>query len=101
MFDPLYVSGENNIFKDRTCKTATQVETKLYDIPQILLYNSRIYELRGVLNFRQGQSSLRKSGGHYCAYAKREYRNWQKFDDLKQKAIPIKDSQMISCGVLL
>lgn len=85
MFIIIYVSGEDVISKDRTCEAAAQVEIKLDDIPQILLHNSKTYEIRGVISFSRGRSALRNTVGHYCAYAKRGIRNWQMFDDLKKK----------------
>lgn len=89
------------ISTDRTCEAAAQVEVQLSEIPQLLVLNSKTYELRGVISFQRGKSSLRNSIGHYCAYAKRGTKNWQLFDDVKKKPVPVKENKKVSCEFLI
>ena len=89
------VSGENVISKDHSSEAAAQVKEKLCDISQILQHNSKTYELRG-LSFKAGKTKLRNSIGHYCAFAKRGTSNWEQFDDMKKKPIPIKDTKVVN-----
>lgn len=77
------------------------MKVKLCDIPQIILHNSKTYELRGVLSFKAGKTKLRNSIGHYCAFAKRETSNWELFDDMKKKTIPIKETKVVNCEFLV
>ncbi|KAF0688727.1 Uncharacterized protein FWK35_00036210, partial [Aphis craccivora] len=67
------------------------------DIPQILVYESTTYELRGALHFYKGKSRLRNSVGHYTAYAKRGTHSWELYDDLKKRPIPVKENSTILC----
>ncbi|XP_050064844.1 uncharacterized protein LOC126553771 [Aphis gossypii] len=99
--DVLHWEGENVISKDRSSEAAAQVKEKLCDIPQILQHNSKTYELRGVLSFKAGKTKLRNSIGHYCAFAKRGTSNWEQFDDMKIKTIPVKDTKVVNCEFLV
>lgn len=74
---------------------------RLSDIPKLLVYNDITYELRGVISFQPAQSKLRTSSGHYTAYAIRGTKNWQLFDDLKNKPTPIKENKKISIELLV
>lgn len=78
-----------------------QVKMRLCDIPKILIHNLVTYELRGVISFHPGKSKLRNTVGHYNAYAKRGTKNWELFDDLKKKPIPIKESKIVPCETLI
>lgn len=71
------------------------------EIPQHLIYNSISYELIGVISFQPAKSKLMSSTGHYNAYAIRGITNWQLFDDLKKKPIPIKENKEILCELLV
>lgn len=77
------------------------MDIKLCDIPQVVNLNSISYELRGVIHFHRGRSQLRNAVGHYSAYVRRCGRNWELFDDLKKKPMPIKQSTKVSCELLL
>jgi len=85
------------------CSTeaASMVQVKLSDIPQILVYESTTYELRGAINFYKGKSGLRNSIGHYTAYTKRVTHNWELYDDLKKSPIPVKENSLILCEFLI
>lgn len=83
--------------KNHSSETTAPVKMRLSDIPKLLVYNSIHYELRGVVSFQPAQSKLRTSTGHYSAYAIRGTKNWQLFDDLKKKTIPIKENKEVSC----
>lgn len=74
---------------------------KLAEIPQLLLYGTRKYELREVIGFKKGRTSLRNSIGYYHTYAKRANRNWQLFDDLNKKPIPVSESKNVFCEFLV
>lgn len=77
------------------------MDIKLCDVPQIINLNYISYELRGVIHFRRGKSQLRNTVGHYTAYVKRSNKNWELFDDLKKKPVPIKETTQVSCELLL
>jgi len=74
---------------------------RLCEIPPVLLNNSITYELRGVISFRSGKSNLRNTVGHYVTYTRRNTKNWEMFDDLKNKPIPVKDTTSVPCEFLL
>jgi len=80
------------ISSQRSSEAATLLKIKLCDIPQLLVHETMSYELRGVICFYRGKGSLRSSVGHYTSYTKRYGRNWEWFDDLKKKSIPVKDT---------
>lgn len=73
------------------------LKIKLCDIPTVLTYNSVTYELRGVICYHKRKSSLRNSIGHYNTYSRRGTRNWELYDDLKKKSIPVKETTMVPC----
>jgi len=89
--------GENN-----QCSTeaASVKRVRLCDISPILISDTLIFELRGVISFHHGKSKLRNSIGHYTTYAKRDAKNWELYDDLKSKPIPVKDTTMVPCEFL-
>lgn len=95
------IKGDEVVSYNQNTETTAPVIMRLSDIPQILLYNSKCYELRGVVSFHPGNSKLRTTIGHYNVYAKRGTKNWQLFDDLKNKPIPVKSNQEISCELLV
>lgn len=76
------------------------IDIKPYDIPQVMDLNSTLYELRRVIHFRRGRSLLR-TVGYYTAYIKRCGKNWELFDDLKKKPVPVKESKKVLCELLL
>lgn len=82
-------------------EAAPHVHIKLCDIPPFLNYNSISYKLRGVLNYHKSKSQLRNSIGHYAAFAKREEGNWELFDDLKKKPMPINGKKEVACELLM
>lgn len=86
---------------NRSSETTAQVKMRLSDIPKILVYKYVTYELRGVISYQPAQSKLRTSSGHYNAYAIRGTKNWQLFDDLKKKPIPIRENKEVSCELLV
>lgn len=67
---------------------------KLSDIPSIINIQNIFYELRGVCAFSGGDFS---SIGHYKAFCKRNQNNWELFDDLELKSIPIKENTVVQC----
>lgn len=77
------------------------VETKLSDLPPVLIHNESTYELRGVVNYIRGLSRLRTSVGHYTAYCKRSERSWELMDDQKKKTISVKASTKVICEYLI
>lgn len=90
--------GENN---QCSSEAASITQVRLCDIYPILISETETFELRGVISFRQGKSKLRKSIGHYTTYAKRHAKDWELYDDLKTKPIPVKDTTMVPCEFLL
>jgi len=67
-----------------------------------LIHGTTTYELRGAICFHRGKSGLRTSVGHYTAYAKRSSgRQWELFDDMKKKPVPVKDTTTIMCEFLI
>ncbi|XP_016656228.2 uncharacterized protein LOC100569834 [Acyrthosiphon pisum] len=99
--DVLFWEGEDMISSQRSSEAATLMKLKLCDIPQILTHSTKNYELRGVLCFYKGKGGLRSSVGHYTAYTKRYGRNWELFDDLKKKPIPVKETTTVNCEFLV
>lgn len=97
----MIIQGEKAISLNRSSEAAAHVEIKLADIPQLLIHSSKTYELRGVVSYKKGRTSLRNSIGHYQAYAKRGNKNWQLFDDLNKKTIPVNESKVVSCEFLI
>lgn len=89
------------ISSQRSSEAATLLKVRLCDIPQILVHETTSYELRGVICFHRGKSGLRRSVGHYTSYTKRYGRNWELFDDLKKKPIPIKETTTVQCEFLV
>lgn len=85
------------------CSTeaVSMVQVKLNDIPQILVYENTTYELRGAIHFYKGKSGLRNSVDHYTAYAKRGTHNWELYDDLKKRTIPVKENSTILCEFII
>lgn len=82
-------------------EAAKIVQIRLCDIPQILCNANQIFELRGVISFLAGKSKLRHSIGHYKGYAKRgATNNWEIFDDLQKKPIPVKSTTKVNCEFL-
>ncbi|KAF0772719.1 Uncharacterized protein FWK35_00014904 [Aphis craccivora] len=74
---PSYSNAREEVIStNRSSEAAAHIQMKLAEIPQLLLYGSRKYELRGFISFQKGRTSLRNSIGHYHAYAKRGNRNW-------------------------
>lgn len=73
---------------------------RLCEIPLILMNDSITYELRGVIFYRTGKSILRNTIGHYMTYTRRDTKNWELFDDLKNKPIPVKDTTSVACEFL-
>lgn len=74
---------------------------RLCNIPPVLINEAVVYELRGVISFRPGKSKLRNSIGHYITYTKRETKNWEMYDDLKNKSVPVRDIAVVPCEFLL
>lgn len=89
------------VSNNRSSETTAPVKMRLSDIPKLLVHNNISYELRGVISFQPAKSNLRTSSGHYNAYAVRGTRNWQLFDDLKKKPIPVKENKEVSCELLV
>ncbi|CAI6369604.1 unnamed protein product [Macrosiphum euphorbiae] len=77
------------------------IEVQLCDIPQVLIYKDLTYELRGVVNYRRGNSKLRTSVGHYNAYCKRSGKQWELIDDLKKKAVSSKENTKVICEFVI
>jgi len=60
------------------------------------------YELRGICSHRHGISRLRHSVGHYQSYCKRNSTNqWELYDDLKSKPMPVKSNSKVPCEFLV
>lgn len=87
--------------KNHSSESTAPIKIRLSDIPKLLVYNSIYYELRGVVSFQPAQSKLWISTGHYNTYVIRGVKNWQLFDDLKKKPIPIKENNEVSCELLV
>lgn len=77
------------------------INIKLGDIPLVLIYKQIKYNLKGILGYRPGKSQLRNSIGHYSTYARREGGHWELYDDMRKKPVPIKNSKIVSCELLL
>lgn len=94
----MYVSDDES-----TCSSeiGRLIEIQLGDIPQLLTHKGLTYELRGVVNYRRGNSKRRTSVGHYNAYCKRDGKYWELIDDLKMKAVPSKESTEVVCEYLI
>jgi len=71
------------------------------DVPKVLQNNSCTYELRGIVNYRRGNTRTRLSIVHYNAYCKRSENRWEIMDDIKLKPTPIKENAHIYCEYLL
>jgi len=83
-------------------EVAQQVQVCLDDVPPVITLNNVKYELRGICSHRHGMSRLRTSIGHYQSYCKRTYtNNWELYDDLKFKLMPIKANTMVPCEFLI
>ena len=68
----------------RSSEAANLLKVKLRDIPLLLIHG------------------LRTSVGHYTVYAKRSSgRQWELFDDMKKKPVPVKDTTTIMCEFLI
>ncbi|CAH1724831.1 unnamed protein product [Aphis gossypii] len=90
-----------NMSNQQSTEAAKIVQIRLCDIPQILCNVNRTFELRGVISFIPGKSKLRNSVGHYKSYVKRgASNNWEIFDDLKKKPIPVKNTTKVNCEFL-
>lgn len=94
-------SGDDILSSNRSSDAATLIKLKLCDIPQILTHQTVSYELRGVICFISGKSGLRNSVEHYKSYVKRYGSNWELYDDMKKKPIPVKDNTIIQCEFLV
>lgn len=97
----MYFLGEDNISSQRSSEAAALVKIRLCDIPKLLIHKTTCFELRGVLCYHRAKSGLRNSIGHYTAYAKRYGSNWELYDDLKKKPIPVKETTIIQCEFLV
>jgi len=86
----------------RSSEAAKLLKVKLSDIPLLLIHGTTAFELRGAICFHRGKSGLRTSVGHYTAYTKRRSgRQWELFDDMKKKPVPVKDTTKIMCEFLI
>lgn len=65
------------------------------DIFLIIICETLTYELHDVIAFRGEKSKLRHSIGHYLTYTKRDIKNWELYDDLKIKPVPVKDTTIV------
>lgn len=72
-------------------------QVKLQDIPQIIHIHSVNYELRGVVSFSECMSNV----GHYKAVCRRPNNNWEMYDDLTIKSIPVKSNMQVECEYIL
>lgn len=93
------IPGEECVLKNRSSEASTAVFMRLCNVQELLIYNFKTYELRGVKRLK-ARSSSRSSVGHYNTYTKRGTKNWQLFEDLIKKPIPIKDKKIIPCEIL-
>lgn len=75
------ILGEN--VNEYTTEALPRLEIKLKDIPEVLTYSNKIYELRGIGCFRRGPSKLRTSIDHYFGYCKCGPHHWEVYDDLQ------------------
>lgn len=76
------------------------VKIKLCNIPPIIIHEEIVYELRGVICFHRGKSNLRSFVGHYNTYIKRDRRIWEMYDDLRKKAVPVKETETVPCETI-
>jgi len=51
------------------------------------------YELRGICSLTGNISGV----GHYKAYCRRLNNNWEIYDDLAVKSIPVKSETIVQC----
>lgn len=63
------ILGEN--VNEYSTEALPQLEIQLKNIPEVLQYSGKSFELRGVCEYRRGLSRLRSSIGHYFALCKR------------------------------
>jgi len=64
---------------------------KLSDIPPILSVQNMNYELRGICSLTGNISGV----DHYKAYCRRLNNNWEIYDDLAVKSIPVKSEIIV------
>lgn len=93
------ILGEN--VNEYSTDALPQLEIQLKNIPEVLKYSGKSFELRGVCSFRRGLSQLRSSVGHYFAYCKRGPHKWEIYDDLKKKPKTVIETTTVSCEMLI
>lgn len=93
----VFIDDETNF----SSEAGRMVEVKLCDLARILQHDGSTYELRAAINYRQDNSKIRTSVGHYNAYCKRSDIHWEIMDDLKPKPIPEKHLSSINCEYLI
>lgn len=95
-------TSEDAVDKDYSAEVAQQVNVCLDDVPSVLTINNIKYELRGICSHRHGLSRLRNSVGHYQSYCKRHHiQNWELYDDMKSKPMPVKYNTRVPCEFLI
>ncbi|CAI6374550.1 unnamed protein product [Macrosiphum euphorbiae] len=91
--------GEN--VNEYSTEALPQLEIQLKNIPEVLQYSGKSFELRGVCSYRRGLSRLRSSIGHYFALCKRGPHNWEIYDDLLKKPKSVKETTKVNCEILI
>lgn len=81
---------------------AQQVVICLENVPPIIKLDSIQYHLRGICSHGYGRSEGIDAIGHYRSYCKRNgRRNWELYDDLNSKPIPVQPQTKIPCELLI
>jgi hypothetical protein len=83
------ILGEN--VNEYCSEDLPQLEIQLKNIPEVLQYSGKSFELRGVCTYRLGISCLRISIGHYMTLCKRGPHNWEIYEELQNKPKSVKN----------
>ncbi|KAF0746310.1 USP domain-containing protein [Aphis craccivora] len=73
------------------------IQVKLQKISQLINIQNVNYELRGIVSFSGSMSNV----GHYKAVCRRLNDNWETYDDLTIKSIPVKSNVLVECEYIL
>jgi hypothetical protein len=93
------ILGEN--FNEYSSEVLPQLEIQLKNIPEVLQYSGKSFELRGVCSYSRGLNRLRTSIGHYLALCKRGPHNWEIYDVLQNKPKAVKETTTVPCEILI
>ncbi|CAI6358114.1 unnamed protein product [Macrosiphum euphorbiae] len=96
------INLEDAVDKNYGTDVEQQVQVCLDDVPLVITISNVKYELKGICSHSHGMSRLRQRIGHYQSYCKRTYTtNWELYDDLKSKPMPVKANTRVPCEFLV